>query len=137
MKKAILYIHPHDNVAVALNPIAKTTPVEISGAWIGLLENIPAGHKLAIRNIPAREKIFKYGHCIGHATQDIPAGAWVHSHNLHTDLANVLEYRYKPIGEVRLAQEGFRTSEKPPAQDGLRGFRGYRRANGKVGTRNE
>jgi len=139
MKKAILYIHPRDNVAVAITPLAQATPVTIADNVVVLIENIPAGHKFAIRDIRTDEKIFKYGHCIGHATKDIPAGAWVHSHNLHTDLAEVLEYKYKPISEVGLAQGDVRNYEDRSAQVRLRPpvFRGYRRANGKVGTRNE
>jgi len=139
MQKAILFIHPLDNVAVAITPLAKGVALLIAEAAITVPQDIPAGHKLAIRAIRSQEKIFKYGHCIGHATQDIPAGAWVHSHNLHTDLADVLEYKYEPVSEVRLAQASSQTSANSPAQAGLRPsvFRGYRRASGKVGTRNE
>jgi len=139
MKKAILYIHPLDNVAVAIAPLPKGTHIIVEKASIAVTQDIPAGHKLAIRAIHVQGKIFKYGHCIGHATQDIPAGAWVHSHNLHTDLAEVLEYKYEPISEVGLAQGGVRDYEDRSAQVRLRPpvFRGYRRANGKVGTRNE
>jgi altronate hydrolase len=139
MKKAILYIHPHDNVAVAIMPLMQATEATIADTAIVITQDISAGHKLAVRNIRAQEKIFKYGHCIGHVTQDIAAGEWVHTHNLHTDLAEVLEYKYAPVSEVRLAQESFRNSQNTPAQVGLRPlvFQGYRRANGKVGTRNE
>ncbi len=105
MKTDVLHIHPHDNVAVAIAPLAKAFPVEVGGARILLQDDIPAGHKLAVRDIHAPGKIFKYGHCIGHATQDIPAGAWVHSHNLHTDLAEVLEYKYEPVSEVGLGHD--------------------------------
>lgn len=134
----ILHIHPADNVAVALSPFDKGMTVAIGNIEIAILENILAGHKLAIRAIREQEKIFKYGHCIGHATQDISAGAWVHSHNLHTDLAEVLEYKYQP-DKAGLAQRTARNNEDPPAPVRLRppAFRGYRRANGKVGTRNE
>ncbi len=140
MKLKILYIHPSDNVAVALELLEKGMAVATSDSEMVIAENIPAGHKLAIRAIGAQEKIFKYGHCIGHATQDIPAGAWVHLHNLRTDLAEVLEYKYEPYSnEVRLAQGGTRNYEDSSAHVGLRPpvFRGFRRANGKTGTRNE
>lgn len=134
----ILHIHQRDNVAVALVPLAKAFACEVGTARIVLQDEVPAGHKFAVRDILAREKIYKYGHCIGHATKAIPAGAWVHSHNLHTDLAEVLEYKYEP-SEVGLAQKDFRNSKESSAQVRLhpQTFRGYRRANGKVGTRNE
>lgn len=140
MNPKILHIHPADNVAVAVAPLAKAFPVEVGNAQIILKDDIPSGHKLAVRDIQARGKIFKYGHCIGHATQDIPGGAWVHSHNLHTDLAEVLEYKYEPISKVGLRQNVSSSplDSREPKPDFVRlSFRGYRRANGKVGTRNE
>jgi len=139
MKPAVLHIHPLDNVAVAIASLTKGTSIIVAEASLVLTQDIPAGHKFAIRDIRADEKVFKYGHCIGHATQDIPAGAWVHSHNLHTDLAEVLEYKYEPISEVGLAHGDLQNDKLSSAQVGLRPpvFRGYRRANGKVGTRNE
>ena len=45
-------------------------------------EAIPFGHKVAIRNITAGEKIIKYGEVIGEATVDIMPGQHVHVHNL-------------------------------------------------------
>ena len=139
MNPKVLHIHSADNVAVALQPLAKGMVVVIGNSEIAIAENIPGGHKLTVHAICAQEKVFKYGHCIGHATQNIAAGTWVHSHNLHTDLAEVLEYKYEPVSEVRFAQESFRISQSAPAQVGLRPrvFRGYRRTHGKVGTRNE
>lgn len=136
----VLHIHPTDNVAVALVPLEKKIGVTTGNIETILVEDIPAGHKVALHAIRKHEKIFKYGHCIGHATQDISAGAWVHSHNLHTDLAEVLEYKYEPVmGDVRIVQEDFGKYANSAAQVGLRSlnFYGYRRANGKVGTRNE
>jgi altronate hydrolase len=138
MNPQILRIHPSDNVAVAIMPLAKAFLLEAAEARVVLQDDVPAGHKLAVRDIRAQEKIFKYGHCIGHATCDIPAGAWVHSHNLHTDLAEVLEYVYRP-GEVGLGQKGFQSFSTALASksDFAQTFQGYRRASGKVGTRNE
>lgn len=137
MAPKILHIHPSDNVAVVITPLAKSSSIEIGKAQIFLQDDIPAGHKLALRDIRAQEKIFKYGHCIGHATRDLPAGAWVHSHNLHTDLAEVLEYKYEPVSAVRLAHASSQASTNTFAQAGRHSFRGYRRTTGKVGTRNE
>ncbi len=137
----VLHIHPADNVAVALAPLENRVGVATGNIEVTLAENIPAGHKLAIRPIRAQEKIFKYGHCIGHAMQDISAGAWVHSHNLHTDLAEVLEYKYNPVSEVGFdfAQPHERRADERghPERSRRVTFNGYRRANGKVGTRNE
>ncbi|HEX5871330.1 MAG TPA: UxaA family hydrolase, partial [Longimicrobium sp.] len=55
----------------------------------------------------------------------VAAGTWVHSHNLRTRLSGTLEYAYRPV-----ARDGSASAEIPT-------FMGYRRANGRVGTRNE
>ncbi len=49
-----------------------------------VMENIPLGHKVAIRDIKKDEKIVEYGEIIGVATQDIPKGAHVHTHNIRS-----------------------------------------------------
>lgn len=86
MKNAIV-IHPSDNVAVAIEPIAAGSAAEyrITGGGEGsvtALEDITIYHKVAIRAIKAGEKIIKYGEHIGEAGCDIPAGGYVHTHNV-------------------------------------------------------
>jgi altronate dehydratase small subunit len=87
MPRAFL-IQPQDNVATLIDD-AIAGPVEIIGATpgsINVTENIQRGHKLALREIAANEAVIKFGVRIGHATQPIPRGAWVHLHNLASDL---------------------------------------------------
>ena len=113
-------IHSSDNVAVALEALSE-------GAVFGeitLTEDIPAGHKFALCDIAAGENIIKYGAPIGHAASAISSGAWVHTHNTKTNLSDVIDYTYDPIHSDIAAQ--------PPKT-----FRGFRRANGNVGIRNE
>ena len=43
---------------------------------------VPKYHKAALRDIAAGETVYKYGEPIGRASEFIPAGAWVHCHNL-------------------------------------------------------
>ena len=80
-------IHPDDNVATLLNDASGT--VHILGAQpksIDLLEKISCGHKVALRDFTAGDAVIKFGARIGHATQPIARGAWVHLHNLASDL---------------------------------------------------
>jgi altronate hydrolase len=86
---------------------------------------IPAGHKVALRAIAKGEPVRKYGWPIGHATADIAAGEHVHSHNLATGLSGLEDYAYAPT-----------PAEALPLPEGAT-FQGYRRRNGRVGTRNE
>jgi hypothetical protein len=81
-------IKPQDNVATLIDDAAAGV-VEIIGATRGEVaatENIARGHKLALQDIAANEAIIKFGVRIGHATQAIVPGAWVHLHNLASDL---------------------------------------------------
>ena len=76
-------IDRRDNVATALSAL---TPgkVRLTGEptqpEATVTQEIPDGHKLALRDIAAGEDIIKYGVVIGRATQNIPAGSWVHLH---------------------------------------------------------
>ena len=45
---------------------------------------VPLGHKIALRDISAGEKVIEYGTVIGAATRKIRAGDHVHTHNLKT-----------------------------------------------------
>ena len=80
---AAFVIDRRDNVATALSPLEPGTVAlrgDAGGASIEVLEPIPAGHKLALTDIPAGADIVKYGVRIGLATQGIPRGGWVHLH---------------------------------------------------------
>lgn len=82
----ILQINKLDNVAVALTDLTKGKIIQIDEHDIILKENIPTGHKIALKNINKDEQIIKYSFSIGHATDDIIAGSHVHTHNLKTNL---------------------------------------------------
>jgi len=117
-------INVHDNVAVALKPIANGTTIDVAGITVTTVEEIPQGHKFAIKAIAKGDSVIKYGFRIGYAQQDIPVGGWIHTHNLKTALGELIEYSYNPIGK-----------DVTPTQDAY--FDGYMRENGKVGVRNE
>ena len=120
----ILQIHPDDNVAVALEPLKSGETLETSAGTVTLREDIPQGHKLALMDIPSGAAVVKYGFPIGHATQAIHVGDWVHSHDLATSLD----------GEaVTSASIAVPTRSVVPAS---RTFQGFRRKGG-VGIRNE
>jgi len=117
-------INVKDNVAVALKPIANETTVDVAGIVVTTVEDIPQGHKFAIKAIAKGDAVIKYGFRIGYAQQDIPVGGWIHTHNLKTALGEIIEYSYNPIGK-----------DVEPTEPSY--FEGYMRENGKVGVRNE
>ena len=122
--KSFIRINSLDNVAVALQPLAKGTVVELDDIVVTLTEDIQQGHKFALKNLKNGESIIKYGNPIGHATADIPAGSWIHTHNLKTGLGELLTYSYNK-----------NTTLLPKREP--RFFQGYRRKNGRAGVRNE
>ena len=129
-------IHPADNVVVAVRLLPAGNEVVVEDARVVLLDHVPAGHKIAMRPIEPGEPVVKYGFPIGAATAAIAPGAWVHSHNLKTCLEGVEEYRYQPagVGARHAAPLPPGASADQPATPT---FAGYRRRNGRVGTRNE
>lgn len=79
--KAII-INNNDNVATARAEIPVGTILILGNNSITVRDNIPFGHKLALKNIPKGEPIIKYGQRIGIAIKDIFPGELVHIHNV-------------------------------------------------------
>ena len=88
MKPRSFQIQPQDNVATMIDDAAAGS-IEVLGATrceIAASEKIERGHKIALRDIAVNEAVVKFGVRIGHATKPIARGAWVHLHNLASDL---------------------------------------------------
>ncbi|MFE0018180.1 UxaA family hydrolase [Mesorhizobium sp. NPDC059054] len=115
-----IVLSPSDNVVVANGRLEKGTALPGGAATADAIES---GHKVAIRAIPAGSAVVKYAQAIGRATQDIAAGQHVHSHNL------VFEAGRMPVVPPSAPLEATET-------DKGRTFMGYRRADGRAGTRN-
>jgi altronate hydrolase/galactarate dehydratase len=120
MADAIIRLHAIDNLVIALTDLPKgATP---AGLGVTLPGAVPRGHKIAACAIAKGETVLRYGQSIGQATEDIPAGGHIHSHNLgmgphSTDYA---------IGQ----------HATPLPKLAERTFMGYHRSDGQVGTRN-
>jgi altronate hydrolase len=123
---AILVIHERDNVAVTIGDIKKGEMVAYGSAKLVAQEDVDKGHKIAIRDIEAGENVVKYGFAIGKATCPVKAGQWLHTHNVKTNLGDVLDYQYLP-------ESGHLTVPKQCGKT----FSGYRRSGGGIGIRNE
>ena len=119
-----LRLHPADNVAIARLLLQPGTRLRFADAELAVCEVIPAGHKVALRTIPAGERVIRYGECIGRATRPIEAGEHVHQHNLRCEEIS-LEYEF-PQSEL--------PRPEPPPEAPV--FLGYWRSDGRVGTRN-
>ena len=125
METKYLKINPADNVAVAIVNLPAGEKLSVDGIEVILNEDVPAGHKFALKNFAEGEDVIKYGYPIGHAKMAKKQGDWMNENNIKTNLAGLLEYTYNPV-EVSL---------DIPKKDLT--FKGYRRKNGDVGVRNE
>jgi altronate hydrolase len=117
----VLKLSSLDNVVVAVDPVDPS--VVVNG--VAAQARIPRGHKMAIAAIAKGEPIRKYGQVIGYAAEAISPGQHIHSHNcLFASME--LDYAHASAApETRyLAPEARAT------------FEGFRRDNGKFGTRN-
>jgi altronate hydrolase len=119
-------ISPRDDVAIALRDLAVGEQISVGEQQITLRDPIPFGHKFAVREIASSQPVCKYGWPIGRARSDIAIGAHVHVHNIATRLAGLDQYRYEAA-----------PADSPPVPASAGTFMGYRRSNGRVGTRNE
>ncbi|WGD30187.1 altronate dehydratase family protein [Ancylobacter sp. WKF20] len=119
----ILRLGDADNVVIAVDslPAGATVTADVVAA-----RQIPKGHKVASRAIAAGEAIRKFGQVIGFAGADIAPGDWVHEHNV---VLQDFERDYAFAAEAR-PDTGLLPGEAPAS------FQGFRRADGRVGTRN-
>jgi (2R)-sulfolactate sulfo-lyase subunit alpha len=88
MKKGILLHEAIDDVGVAamdLKTGEEVQAVTLDGdpvTSINLKEDIPFGHKIAMRDMPEKKNILEYGREIGYAATGIVQGSHVHTHNI-------------------------------------------------------
>lgn len=123
MISPVIRLDAADNVVVARMEIAAGTAIPDES--IQALADVPMGHKLAARDLKAGEPILKYNTVIGFAAEDLPAGSYLHSHNIRFDEVEK---------DYALGQHYVPTAILPPAERAT--FMGYQRDNGSVGTRN-
>lgn len=85
MSAAVIRLSPADNVAVACRTLEPGELVRLDGIELAIAEQVDLGHKIAISQLQIGDKVLKYGMPIGSATAAIPAGGWVHMHNMQSD----------------------------------------------------
>jgi len=119
----VILLNTIDDVAVARVMIRAGGLTGIEG--LVAVDQIPRGHKIAIRDIAAGEEVRKFGQPIGVATTFIPQGSHVHLHNLA-----VVESEHRHQFSVDIGETGMLPLDQ------RRTFMGFDRGAGGVGTRN-
>lgn len=97
-ENSAIHLHGTDNVAVARVTIAPDTLLRMDGVEIRTKDPIPAGHKVALREIAPGEVVLRYGQNIGKAKTRILPGQHIHTHNLGFEETS-FQYEF-PTGEV-------------------------------------
>jgi altronate hydrolase len=123
-ENSAIQLNAADNIAVARVPLAEGQDLRVSGVAIKVKNPVPAGHKVAIKAIGAGETVHRYGQVIGRAKVAIEPGQHIHVHNLAFE---ELSFNYEfPAAEVPY----------PALPASMPAFLGYKREDGRAGTRN-
>jgi altronate dehydratase len=127
LASAAVVLDDRDSVAIVKDMLVPGTVLVDGERQFRIAQAIPGGHKVALRSVPRGEAVLRYGQIIGFATSDIEPGAHVHTHNLSvgegkTDLDYAVGADFAPIELIPESEQ--------------RHFMGFRRADGRVGTRN-
>lgn len=117
----VLRLAADDQVAIALRPLSKGTDLRPDYP-VTVQSDIPAGHKVALAAIHEGDRVRRFGQPIGLASQAIKPGEHVHEHNL--------------AYPGTLAERNISTIDRVTPVNEVMTFDGYRRQNGRVGTRN-
>lgn len=123
-KNPVLRLHDDDHVGVALRALKPEEQFDgVASTTLKIAESIPKGHKVSLQALTKGDRVTKYAQLIGYASSDIAAGEHIHTHNL----------------EFRNTEQVYEFSTDRRSADldvGNRTFDGFKRANGRVGTRN-
>ncbi|MDP9519479.1 UxaA family hydrolase [Pseudomonas putida] len=116
---AVIRLNPLDDVLIALQPLTEGLSLD---EGIIVCQPIPAGHKVAARDVEAGQPLRRYGQIIGFASRAIAAGEHVHVHNLAMgDFSRDYAFGVDAMGQ------------QSPNDDT---FMGIVRSDGRVATRN-
>lgn len=123
-RNAAILLHRRDNVAIARVALNPGQELEVEGVAVVSKTTVPAGHKMALRDIAQGEPVYRYGNIIGFASMPIQAGEHIHTHNL--GYRELTANEYVPADNVSHASAHLNAAT----------FLGFQRADGRVGTRN-
>ena len=125
MNAELFFLDEKDNVGITFSDLKTDEAASAGQREIQILNDIPKGHKVAVKEIGKGEAVVKYGAVIGYAMKGIQVGEHVHIHNIKTGLSEQTEYKYEPEKDL--------SDISPIASVPLL----YKRRNGKAGIRNE
>jgi len=123
-ENSAIQLHPSDNVAILRVPVGPGTELRIGAVTLTTKDAIPAGHKVCLKTILSGDRIYRYGQVIGRSKHTIEPGQHIHTQNVAFEEQH-FNYEF-PTGEVPY----------PPAPAKMPTFMGFKREDGRAGTRN-
>jgi altronate hydrolase len=125
LRDVAIVLSPDDDVAIAKSALSVGDALEDGGGQLTVRADVPPGHKVARRAVAEGAPVRRYGQVIGYASADIQPGDHVHAHNL----------AFRPLAHDHAVGVDVRPVARYPTE-AMRTFEGYRRPDGRVGTRN-
>ncbi len=125
MSTKFLKIHPADNVLVALTDLKAGEKISFNSQTFQLVNDVPAKHKFTDVPLAPEEEVIMYGILVGKATQPVPKGGVIGTHNVKHKAS---PYSGKTKEYHWTAPDVSRFRDKT--------FLGYHRPDGQVGTAN-
>lgn len=118
-----IHLNSDDNIVVTTRTVSANEKMLVGNAEVTCSRDVKIGHKIATEAIAIGTPVRKFGQVIGYASSEIKVGDWVHSHNLQN-------------GNIVLQHEKACVIPDVLRNESALSFKGYRRANDKIGTRN-
>ncbi len=129
MPETVLKLDERDNAVVALITLESGTKVRFgtasSPASCIVAQSIPVKHKMALSDLKPGDLIYLYGMVVGEASEAIARGGLLTTRNV----------RHR-TGDYSAVRRPAKITAPDVSAWSERGFLGYRRADGQVGTRN-
>src|SRR5262245_15022155 len=125
MNRRVLQLNSQDNVLVALQNLTQGDAITFAGNSYSLASSVAAKHKFAIQDLAAGDSVLMYGVVVGKAVEPIAKGNLLTTRNVRHDASAFHE-----------KSEDFRWVSPDVSRWTGKKFRGYRRSDGQVGTRN-
>jgi galactarate dehydratase len=126
MENKVIVTNTQDNVAIVASPMGiKKGAVLLNN--VVTHENIPMGHKIALKNFEKGERVIRYGEVIGITNKALEKGSWINESNLELPEAPVLD-------QIKYTKQQNTTQSKLKGKSFT--FQGYKNPDGSVGTKN-
>ena len=94
----VIKMHADDNVAIVVNDGGLPAGSVLDSGLV-LIDKVPQGHKVLLKDLAQGEMIKRYNVCIGRANKPLSAGCWVHERLI--EMPSALGFENLPIAQEK------------------------------------